>query len=426
MTRGSSDAPQRLDWRTKGLPPAAEGRTSDQIAALGLNLLDGDLMMPAAILRESALRHNIAAMQAFADRNGARLCPHGKTSMSAELFGMQLDAGAWGLTAATPHHVRVYRHLGIGRILLANPLVGRTDLDYVLGEIARDPGFDFYALVDSVAAIALLADAASAAGCPRPVQLLIETGVEGGRAGVRSAGNALELARRIAAAKPWLSLRGVETFEGIHQVRPDARAEASDMIDLALIAAHDIAAEGLFTPDAPILVSAGGSAFLDLCAAKLPAELGGRAVERVIRPGCYVTHDHGLYERITRPGGAPLPGLPDLKPALEIWGVVLSIPEPGLAIVGVGKRDASYDVEPPLPLWRHRPLLDAAPTAATDLQVIGLWDQHLSLATGGADLAVGDLVGFGISHPCATFDRWSALFLAGDDYRLNGAVTTLF
>ena len=379
-------------------------------------------MMPVALLREEALRHNIAGMQAFADRSGARLCPHGKTSMSPELLRMQLDAGAWGLTAATAHHVRVYRRLGIGRILLANPLLGRADADYVLGEIAADPGFDFYALVDSAAAADYLAAAARAANCPRPVQLLIETGVEGGRAGVRRADEALALARHIAGASPFLSLRGIETFEGIHQRQADARSEAADMIDRAVIAAHDIAREGLF--DGPVLVSAGGSAFLDLCVAHLPADLGGLPVERVIRPGCYVTHDHGIYQRLTRPGGPA--GLPDLKSALEIWGVVLSLPEPDLAIVGVGKRDASYDIEPPLPLWRHRPGAAGPPEALAAMKVVTLWDQHLSLATAGTDLAVGDLIGFGISHPCATFDRWTALLLVDEDRRVTGAVTTLF
>ena len=57
----------RLDWRTKGLPPAAEGCAPEELASLGLNLLAGDLMMPAAVLKEAALYHNIAAMQAFAD-----------------------------------------------------------------------------------------------------------------------------------------------------------------------------------------------------------------------------------------------------------------------------------------------------------------------------------------------------------------------
>src|SRR5699024_6359418 len=151
--------------------------------------------------------------------------------------------------------------------LLANPLVGRADIAFVLGEVAADPGLDFYALVDSPAQAVSLAEAARAADCPRPLQLLIETGVETGRAGVRSADQALALARGIKAAGPWLSLSGVETFEGINQTRSDGRAEAGDMIDLALIAAHDIAREGLFAEDQPVLVSAGGSAFLDLCAA---------------------------------------------------------------------------------------------------------------------------------------------------------------
>jgi D-serine dehydratase len=146
----------------------------------------------------------------------------------------------------------------------------------------------------------------------------------------------------------------------------------------------------------------------------------------VIRPGCYVTHDSGLYRRLTAPDGEPLPGLPRLEHALEVWGVVQSLPEPGLAIVGVGKRDVSYDVEPPIPLRLHRPGSDSAPRPAEGLHVRSLWDQHLSLAGETADLRIGDLVGFGISHPCATFDRWTALFTVDDDYRVTGAVTTLF
>lgn len=398
--------------------------TLAEIGALGLDLSAGDLPMPVAVLREAALHHNIAAMQEFAIRSGARLCPHGKTSMSPELLRMQIAAGAWGLTAATAYHVRVYRRLGVRRIFLANLLTARADIALVLGEIAGDPAFDCYVLVDSLAGVELLRQAAEQAGCPRPLQLLVETGVEGGRAGVRSAAEALAVARAVAAAAPWLVLRGVETFEGIHQSRVDARAEASDMIDLALIAAHDMAREGLFG-EGPVLLSAGGSAFLDLCAAKLPGELSGLAVERVIRPGCYVTHDHGLYQRLTRPGGEPRPGLADLEPALEVWGAVLSRPEPELVIVGVGKRDVSTDVEPPVPLRRHRP----GPGAPEPLagQVVSVWDQHLALAVApGADIRVGDLAAFGISHPCATFDRWRALMLVDESWRVTGAVTTLF
>ena len=415
----------RLDWRTKGLPQSAEDCELDRLAELGLSLLEGDLMMPAAVLRERALHGNVQEMQAFADRCGVKLCPHGKTSMSPELFAMQLAAGAWGITAATAHHVRIYRRLGIKRIFLANQLVARADLAFVLAEIAADPEFDFYCLADSEAGVDLLADAAAQANCPRPVQVLVEAGIGGGRAGVRTAAEGIGLARHVAARAPWVALRGVETFEGVRQAAADARFEAQTMLSLAVEIARAAVSEGLFA-HGPLFLSAGGSAFLDLCTGRLPPQIGGRTIERVIRPGCYVTHDSGLYRRLTAPDGEPLPGLPRLHHALEVWGVVQSLAEPGLAIVGVGKRDVSYDVEPPIPLWLHRPQSNSAPRAAEGLLVAALWDQHLSLTGDTSTLRIGDLVGFGISHPCGTFDRWTALFTVNDDYRVTGAVTTLF
>ena len=407
--------PPPLDWRIKGLPPGAEGMGGPELGNLGLSLLGGELMMPAAVIRQSALAHNIGEMQAFADGLGAHLCPHGKTTMSPELFAMQLEAGAWGLTAATAHHVRVYRRLGVGRIFLANQLAAPADLAFVAAEVAADPAFDFYCLVDSREAAGLLAQAAERAGCTRPLQVLIETGAAGGRAGVRGVEAAVELARHIAGS-PGLSLRGVETFEGI-RMRDEDRRQAEAIILLGVAAAEAIARAGQFGEE-PVLISAGGSAFLDLCAAKLPDRLGEQPVQRVIRPGCYVTHDHGVYARLAR--------APRLEPALEVWGAVLSVPEPELAIVGAGKRDLSFDVELPRPLWRHRPGSSEAPVPAEGMKVAGLWDQHLSLSIPPGALAVGDLVGFGISHPCATFDRWRALFLVDGGYRVTGAVTTIF
>ncbi len=408
-----------LDWRCKGLPARAEGLTGAQIGALGLSLTGGDMMMPVAILREDALRRNVAAMQAFAVGMGARLCPHGKTSMSPELFALQLEAGAWGLTAATAHHVRVYRRLGVGRIFLAGQLVAPADIAWILAELAHDAAFDFYCLVDSVESVRLLAAAAEAAKAPRPVQVLVETGFAGGRSGVRTVGDALDVARA-AASSPSLALRGVETYEGIREARDDAREDASAMIGLAVSAAEAIAGQGLLA-SGPLLLSAGGSAFLDLCAAGLPAALCGRPVEKVIRPGCYVTHDHGLYESLVRPG---LRGVPLLEPALEVWAAVQSVPEPGLAIAGLGKRDLSFDSGLPRPIRVCRP--GEGECGAAGLATLSLWDQHAALACPPGALRVGDLVGFGISHPCATFDRWRALFLADGADRITGAVTTIF
>jgi D-serine dehydratase len=408
------DGGSPLDWRTKGVPPRAEGCAAGALAALGLPI--GDLMMPAAVLREAPLAANIAAMQAFADRAGALLCPHGKTHMSPELIARQLAAGAWGMTAATAHHVRIYRRLGVRRILLASQPVAPADMAFLIGAVAADPDFDFYCLVDSLAGAALL-DAA-AAGLARPLNVLVETGAAGGRSGLRTLDAVLEVARAVAASDA-LALRGVETFEGIAQAAPGARGPAGAMIDFAVAAADAIAAESLFA-EGPVLLSAGGSAFLDLCAARLPDRY-----RRVIRPGCYITHDSGIYARLTRPGGTLRPGLPELAHALEVWGAVLSVPEPGRVIVGAGKRDLGFDVDLPVPLLR---LARGAsrPEPAPPGRVAAMWDQHLAIALTEGALAVGDLVGFGISHPCATFDRWQALLTVDEDYRVTGAVTTLF
>ena len=418
----ASESP-RLDWQTKGLPPAAEGLTGTELGRLGLNLLRGELMMPAAVLREEALRNNVAEMQAFAERNGARLCPHGKTTMSPELFRMQLEAGAWGITAATAHHVRIYRRLGIGRIFLANQLIAPADIDFVLTELARDPDFHFYCLADSDEGVELLGQAARRLRLTRPLQLLVETGLRAARTGFRDAEAAVALGRAIKAAEPVLELRGVETFEGVRQ-RSDGKADAASMLDLTVEVAEALAREELFAPG-PILLTAGGSSFLDLCVAKLPPSLNKLEVERVLRPGCYITHDNGIYQRLTAPDGAPLPGMPRLRHALEVWAVVQSLPEPGLAIVGAGKRDVSYDVEPPIPLWVAKPG-DEAPRPADGIKTVSLWDQHAGLSDPEGRLAIGDFVGFGISHPCATFDRWRALMIVDESYGVTGAVTTIF
>jgi D-serine deaminase-like pyridoxal phosphate-dependent protein len=127
-----------------------------------------------------------------------------------------------------------------------------------------------------------------------------------------------------------------------------------------------------------------------------------------------------------------LDGLHDqLRPALEVWSVVLSRPEPGLAILGMGKRDASYDVELPIPLVHHRPGAGAPRALPTGCKIIKMNDQHayLQLPEGdplGGQLAVGDIVGCGISHPCTTFDKWPVVLLVDDDYTVRQAINTFF
>ncbi len=175
--------------------------------------------------------------------------------------------------------------------------------------------------------------------------------------------------------------------------------------------ARAAAAEGLLEAE-PIL-SAGGSAFYDRVAALLKpvaADLGGRVV---LRSGCYVTHDHGLYER-QAPGPQRLPGGPRFEPAIEVRAQVLSRPEPGRAIVGAGRRDLSYDSGLPV-------RLDGPGT------IVALNDQHAHVTLDPDDaLAVGDVVRLGISHPCTALERWRLIPLVDGTGRVIDAIDTRF
>lgn len=145
-------------------------------------------------------------------------------------------------------------------------------------------------------------------------------------------------------------------------------------------------------------------------------------MDLVIRCGCYLTHDSDVYERVSPLAGG---GSDAFQPAIEIWGAVLSRPEASLAIVGFGKRDVSHDLELPIPqLIRGRSGLRGVDGT---LAVIALNDQHAFVRVGaGEELAVGDLVGCGISHPCTAFDKWRLIPVVDDGYAIVDAVRTFF
>jgi D-serine dehydratase len=59
--------------------------------------------------------------------------------------------------------------------------------------------------------------------------------------------------------------------------------------------------------------------------------------------------------------------------------------------------------------------------------VTALNDQHAYLRVDeGCDLAVGDLVGLHVAHPCTAFDKWRLIPLVDDRYRVTGAIRTFF
>jgi D-serine deaminase-like pyridoxal phosphate-dependent protein len=413
-----------LDWRHRGFPPTDEPVALDAVAAQGWNLLRGDLMLPVLVLKERALEHNVAVMRRFCEQHGVDLAPHGKTTMSPEIIERQLRAGAWAITAATVHQARTFRQFGVERIVIANELIDAPAVRWLADELAAHPGFECFTLVDSVEGVELMAEALDGRRVERPLAVLVELGVPGGRTGARDNASAIAIAEAVEAT-PVLRLAGVEAFEGV--LGSATLGETLDGVDAFMERLANLAREldhrGLLDELDEVLVTAGGSAFFD----RVVSGLGGlelrRPVRLVLRSGCYVTHDSGHYERLS-PFGARAQDGDHLLPALEAWGAVLSRPEPELAIVGFGKRDVPYDLELPVPeLVRRR---SGALEPLEGATVTALNDQHAFVDTGGARLEVGDWIGCGVSHPCTAFDKWSALPLVDEDYAVVGVARTYF
>lgn len=425
----AAERAERIDHRFKGLAPTLFGMTLGDLAASRQSLFDGAFMPPIMVLRSEALRHDVEAMARYTQDAGVEHAPHGKTTLAPRIFEMQLEAGAWGLSMATASQVVLCRAFGVQHVLLANELVDPAAIAWVLGELGDDPGFEFLCYLDSLAGVRLFADAAAhrLGAIPPGLGLLVEMGPLGGRTGCRTVDEALEVGRAAVAAG--LSVVGITGYEGGigSEINDTVLGRVRAFLGLMRDALEVLLAEELVRDPARPILSAGGSVFFDEVVAAFTAPLRSGVVPRtIIRPGAYVTHDSGHYEHLspfTRPGSEE--GT-TLAPALEAWGQLVSVPEPGLAIANIGRRDVSFDLGMPVPTRLRRPVTGEWQDA-TELTVTGLNDQHAFIRVpAGVDVRVGDWIAFGISHPCTAFDKWHLLPIVDAEYRVIDVARTYF
>ncbi len=394
--------------------------------ATGWNVFSDDATFPAAVLVRSSLERNSASMSDYCRRNGVSLAPHGKTTMSPELFALQVRDGAWAVTAANVHQARVMRDCGVPRVLIANEVTAPGDIAWLAGQVAE--GFQVLCYVDSVAGVRLLDEGISMQRTDGRLDVLVELGVVGGRTGARSVDDAMVVARA-AAESPVLRVTGASGFEGIITATGDASAEerVDAFVDQLAWLAENIASEGLAHDASELIVSAGGSVFFDRVVARLTQVRAGVPVRVVVRSGCYLSHDDGVIAQLSPLGVQPRVDGDIFRAALEVWAPVLSRPEPDRVIVGMGKRDVSTDgLLPVAKKWVQRGTRDVRPITSLP-RAFKVDDQHAYLDVGaGSDIAVGDVVGFGVSHPCTTFDKWKLIWVVDDAYDVVDVVTTHF
>jgi D-serine deaminase-like pyridoxal phosphate-dependent protein len=415
-----------VDERFRALAPDLAGRTLADVAEGRHSLFGGAFVSPVLVLRDSAVEHNLAAMAGYSASAGVSLAPHGKTTMAPQLVARQFDHGAWAVTAASVSQARLYRRFGFPRVLIANEVVDPVAVTWIAGQLA-DASFDLVCYVDSVEGVRVLEEGLAAAGAERPLSVLVEVSTKAGRAGCRDSATAVRVAAAIRQSR-MLRLVGVSGFEGILSLHRDEESMRPVHSQLAHIrrCTEEIAAAGHFVGLDEVIVSAGGSAFFpEVVEAMSGGWWPGAKVRVVLRAGCYVTHDSGLYTDVS-PFGAILPGTTALRPALELWSRVLSRPEPGLAILDFGVRDATGTFGFPVPFEVRDPAgKNAYPPK--DFTITGMNDQHAYLRMPpDTQLGVGSWVGNGVSHPCLAFDRWSVLPLVDDADVVVDLVRTYF
>ena len=421
----------RVGHGFKGTPPDAAGLTVGELTAQRRNLFDGGFPTPVLALSAEALAHNLDLLRRYTAAHGLAFAPHGKTSMAPALFARQLAHGAWGISLAVPHQVRVAREFGVRRIFVANEIVDAAALRWLGRELDADPSFEFLCYVDSVRGVELMTAALRDAGVRRALDVVVELGGgAGARTGVRTAEEALAVAEAVTATGGTLRLVGVAGYEG--EVPSAAPESVRDYLRRLVGLAQTLDGRGLFGDAGTIVVSAGGSAWFDAVAEVL-ADVPplSRPVLKLLRSGAYVTHDDDHYARVTPFNRVPAEGA--LEPAFRLWAQVVSRPEPGQAFLNAGKRDAPYDLGLPT-VMAVRSARDGVVRPAPDgVRVIRLSDQHMWVklpadAEAGAEagVEVGDWLGLGLSHPCTTFDKWTLIPEVRADGEVVGYVRTFF
>lgn len=418
-----------VDATWKGFPSADPLRLSD-LGGQGWNVRAQDLALPLMTLTAEALVNNLDVMARFCADAGVLLAPHGKTSMSPQLFALQLAAGAWGITVASTQQLAVCARFGVPRVMIANEVVGEANARELCRILRAYPDLEVSVWVDSVAGVDQLATAAAEHGLSRPLQLLLDVGYPGGRAGVRGHDQAEQVARSIRARADRVELTGVAAFEGLLDTEKlggtGAPAAAGSSVRSYLAEVRDIAQRLLALGLLPegYLLTGGGSTSFD---AVVETWRGTEGASVVLRSGCYVTHDHHMNAR-TSPLGEGNSSYGDrygcLEAAFRLWSYVTSTPEPGLALLGFGRRDAPFDYGLPVPTGVIRRGTDRL-VALDGAAVFSMNDQHAYLGH-DRQLEVGDRVLLGISHPCTAFDKWRLIPVVDRAGRVVDGLRTFF
>ena len=388
----------------KSLPYQFVGMSTSAIAQDSMQVRD--LWTPSLLLAKDRFEHNAQWMSDWITCSGLELMPHGKTTMSPQLWNLQLATGATGLTVATPWQLRMAYSFGIHRIQLANQLTDPCAIQW-LGTInssdANPQQPTIWSWIDDPRVVEYTEEILESLPQSSKLNVLVDLGYPGGRTGSRSIDDAIHVAQAVHDSDH-LRLAGVAGYEGA--IAADRSQESLRKINTYILdlLQLDHCIES-FYDEGETLISAGGSAYPDLVANLFAADSRTRSSKRttkyILRCGAYLIHDDGFYQRIS-----PFDRQNRLIPAARGIARVISQPEEGLALLDCGKRDFPYDEGYPSPLYAIDQLT-GKPCTISGSKISAMNDQHGFMRFDQSDkIEPGTVIVLGLSHPCTMFDKW--------------------
>jgi len=186
-----------------------------------------DLDTPTLIVDLDALEENLDRYQAYFDQHQIGFRPHIKTHKTLAIAHMQMARGAIGLTCQKLGEAEVMASGGITQdLLIPYNIIGQQKLERLIG-LSKQANVTVAA--DSAFTVRGISEAAQAAGVT--VGMIVEADTGGGRAGVPSPQETVNLAKVMSDA-PGVELRGFMSFPTGPETRP-AIQETVDLFDKA-------------------------------------------------------------------------------------------------------------------------------------------------------------------------------------------------
>ena len=426
----------KINSTIKGIP-FLKSKKVKKLKFEKLNILQENVQFPILSIDKKILINNIKIMNNFAKNNNAILAPHCKTFMSPQLIKHHFKE-TWGVTISNNQQLSSIIKLNIKNIIYGNLITNESNLIQYLNIIKKYKNIsNIYYCIDSLFGLNLLIKLIKQNNYKFKIRILIELGFKNGRCGIRNLKNFKEILENLKNSPENIIVNGLFFYEGAINNKQiiTITKKIKNIIKFTLVCHNELINNNIYK-DKNNIITAGGSEYFDLVTSYFKKYNFKNNPKLILRPGSFIAYGHGHYEnKISHLRKRNLISKLSKKnniffqPSITLWSHVISIKDKGIAIINFGKRDVSFDLGNPIPLniYRNSKILKEFKNIPNNLKIFKLNDQHAFLKFNkNIKLNIGDLISFGVSHPCITFDKWRYFYIIDKKFYIIDIHKTFF